>query len=214
MEEDNFISSKERQEALDNNKNLAVFAREDSFLIKAPYFSEHIRRQLLAQYDQKTLYEQGLNIYTTLDIDREINMQKSLKTGLISIDKRQGFSGPIFQPTSSEEISRAHEIMAEVNKKNLFGLNLGFSLAQVKYVDKNIEAVFIATTNADQTTGAIPLAGMYWARKRDPLKHYDSSRLSSVGNILKPGDIILVKEQKEENLRKVAQQAKLVASFD
>ena len=70
-----------------------IFAREDSFLTKAPYFSEHIRRQLLQQFDQETLYEQGLDIYTTLDIDRENNMQNALKTGLIEIDKPRVFWG-------------------------------------------------------------------------------------------------------------------------
>lgn len=211
MEEDGFINSTEHKQALADSKNLAVFAREDSFLTKAPYFSEHIRRQLLQQFSQETLYEQGLNIYTTLDIDREINMQKALKAGLIEIDKRQGFLGPIYRPTSADEIKRAHVIMTEINKKNLFELNQDFSLAQVSHTDLSVQAVFI---NTHEGLGVIPLAGMYWARRRDPTRHFESSRLSSVGGVLKPGDIILVKKQPEESFRKVAQQAALVASFD
>jgi len=211
MEEDGFISTAEHKEALINNNRLAVFPREDSFLTKAPYFSEHIRRALLQQYDQETLYEQGLNIYTTLDIDREINMQKALKNNLIDIDKRQGFLGPIFRPTSQEEVLRAQKIMGDVNKKNLFNLNHGFSLAQVTDLDVSVQAVFITT---HEGVGVIPLAGMYWARRRDPTRHFESSRLSSVSGVLKPGDIILVKKQQEENLRKTAKTLKLLPSFE
>ena len=101
--------------------------------------------------------------------------------------------------------------MTDINQKNLFNLNNNYSLAQVKDINLNLQAVYISTNKGP---GVIPLVGMYWARRRDPTRHYETSRLSSVGSVLKPGDIILVKNQDEEKLRKLAQQTALLNSFE
>jgi penicillin-binding protein 1A len=211
MQEDGFISAQEYKQALTDNKKLEVFPREDSFLTKAPYFSEHIRRQLLQIFDQETVYEKGLNIYTTLDLDRETNMQKALRSGLLEIDKRQGFLGPVFRPSDAQEKNRAYKAMIEINQKNLLNLDINLSLAQVKNIDLNLQAIFVTT---NQETGVIPLAGMYWARKREPTRHYEYSRLRSVEGVLRPGDIILVKKQRQESIIKMAKEAGLSASFE
>lgn len=211
MREDGFISQSDQEKAINDNKNLIVYAREDNFRTSAPYFSEHIRRQLLQEFEYNIIHEEGLNIYTTLDIDREIAMQKSLKNGLIEIDKRQGFLGPIFQPQDPNERALAHKTMSEINLKNSLDLAPSYRLAQVERVDHGLEAIFIST-GAEQ--GVLPLAGMTWARKRDASRHYESSRLSSVGSVLKPGDIILVKEQTRVAMEKMARAQGVLSSFE
>ncbi len=211
MVEDGYISAQEKAQALRENKNLEVFARENSFRTQAPYFSEHIRRELMEKYGETVLYTQGLKIYTTVDIERERAMQKVLKNGLIDIDKRQGFLGPIFQPKTENEQEKAFLTMRDINQKNLFQQGENFFLAQVERVDAEINALFIDT---GEKKGAIPLSEMYWARAREPKNNYQSYLLSQVGSILKSGDIILVKERSLNEMANRAQTSGFQDSFN
>ncbi len=49
---------------------------------KAPWFTEFVRRKLVKQYGEKKVYEEGLLVYTTLDINKQIAGQKILKDAL------------------------------------------------------------------------------------------------------------------------------------
>jgi penicillin-binding protein 1A len=207
MKEDGFISETQLQEALAANSDLEIFAREDTFKLKAPYFSEHIRRQLLEEYDYETLHNEGLQIYTTLDIDREIAMQKALKKNLIEIDKRQGFLGPLFQPADEQQSIAAKIIMDEINQKNLLDLPPNYLLAQVKNIDINNQTIIITTHKAHR--GIIKLNDIRWARPRDPTRHYERVQLTTVEGLVKPHDIILVREHEEKN-RFVLEQEPLI----
>lgn len=50
---------------------------------EAPWFTEYIRRELIAKYGEETVYKGGLKVYTTLDLDyqkaAEVIMEKSLE---------------------------------------------------------------------------------------------------------------------------------------
>lgn len=46
---------------------------------KAPWFTEHIRRKLVAKFGEKAVYEDGLTVYTTLDVDKQQCAQRILK---------------------------------------------------------------------------------------------------------------------------------------
>lgn len=192
MREEGFITEEELKNAIASNKDLEIFARENSFRIKAPYFSEHIRRKLLEQYGEDTLYEQGLTIYTTLDLDREQIMQRVLKEDLIATDKRQGFLGPIFSPQNASELAKARGLLAKINEKNLLQMNGGYSLAMVEHIDHQAQRVAIST---DDGAGVITLPYMAWARLRNPDLNYQGAQLLKIGSVLKRGDIILVKKQ-------------------
>lgn len=211
MREDGFITAQEMTDALAANKDLKVFTRENNFRIKAPYFSEHIRRLLLEQYKEEILYEDGLNIYTTLDLDREQIMQKVLKHDLIETDKRQGFLGPIFRPKNDIERTRARQLVQEINEKNLLQMNVGFSLALVNQLDHNSQKVFIETKDG---TGIIPLVGMAWARPRKPENNYEWHRLKTIGSVLHADDVILVKKQTKESMTKIAESMGQHAQFE
>ena len=49
---------------------------------RAPYFTEYVRRILVERYDEKTLKEEGLKIYTTIDIEKQEAAQKLLTEAL------------------------------------------------------------------------------------------------------------------------------------
>ncbi len=63
----------------------------------APYFAEDVRKYLETKYGATSLYEEGLQVRTTLDpaiqrVDRE-----ALRQGLVRLDHRRGWRGPIDQ---------------------------------------------------------------------------------------------------------------------
>ena len=49
---------------------------------RAPWFTEYIRRIVINKYGERTVYENGLMIYTTLDLNKQIAGQRILKESL------------------------------------------------------------------------------------------------------------------------------------
>ena len=61
----------------------------------APYFVEEVRKHLEKQYGAKVLYENGLNVTTTLDAKLQDLANKALERGLRAYDKRHGWRRPL-----------------------------------------------------------------------------------------------------------------------
>jgi penicillin-binding protein 1A len=62
-------------------------AQEESI---APFFVEEVRKHLERRYGAKQLYENGLAVYTSLDVDLQIAANRALDNGLRKLDKRRG----------------------------------------------------------------------------------------------------------------------------
>jgi len=60
----------------------------------APFFVEEVRKHLERQYGAKVLYENGLNVRTTLDARLQELANRSLEHGLRAYDKRHGWRHP------------------------------------------------------------------------------------------------------------------------
>ena len=60
----------------------------------APYFVEEVRKYLERKYGAKQLYENGLSVYTSLDVDLQLAANRALDAGLRKLDKRRGFRKP------------------------------------------------------------------------------------------------------------------------
>jgi penicillin-binding protein 1A len=56
----------------------------------APYFVEEVRKYLERRYGARQLYENGLSVYTSLDVDLQAAAVKALDDGLRQLDKRRG----------------------------------------------------------------------------------------------------------------------------
>ena len=56
---------------------------------RAPWFTEYIRRKLIKKYGEETVYEEGLLVYTTLDLKKQQAGQKILGSAL---EKQTGVS--------------------------------------------------------------------------------------------------------------------------
>lgn len=63
----------------------------------APFFLETVRQALVKQLGEDIVLDQGIKIYTGLDLSKQIAANESVKSGLKELDKRQGFRGPILK---------------------------------------------------------------------------------------------------------------------
>jgi penicillin-binding protein 1A len=60
----------------------------------APYFVEEVRKYLERRYGARQLYENGLSVHTSLDVDLQLAANRALDAGLRRLDKRRGFRKP------------------------------------------------------------------------------------------------------------------------
>jgi penicillin-binding protein 1A len=81
----------------------------------APYFVELVRQQLENQFGQR-LYEQGLKVFTTLDIDLQSAAERALENQLKRIES--GTYGAYSHPSFESYLSRASERVGEAAAAN------------------------------------------------------------------------------------------------
>ncbi len=182
MVEDGFVT----REAADAAKAepLVLHHRREAEQVKAPYFAEEVRRELVARYGEKVLYGAGLSVRTSLDPRLQADADKALRDGLIAYaHKHEGWRGAI----------------AHINPNGDWPSELG--AVPVPPVASDVGwrlAVVLRTTPGDAaigftdgTTGHIPFAQMRWARPR-----YKGGALGpyprGAGDVVKPGDVVMV----------------------
>ena len=88
MEADAYITGEEAEAARANPIG-AVDRRGESSV--APYFVEEVRQHLEARYGAQQLYEAGLEVRTTLDVDLQRAANAAVRNGLHALDKRRGY---------------------------------------------------------------------------------------------------------------------------
>jgi penicillin-binding protein 1A len=92
MLEEKFISPAQYAQAVAQPVLVASQRTEALF---APYFAEDVRKYLEATYGATSLYESGLQVQTTLDPQIQRAAEKAVRSGLLKLDHRRGWRGPI-----------------------------------------------------------------------------------------------------------------------
>jgi penicillin-binding protein 1A len=63
--------------------------------VRADYFAEEVRRELIRRYGETALYEGGLVVHATIDPQMQKIADTALRAGLEAFDRRQGWRGPV-----------------------------------------------------------------------------------------------------------------------
>lgn len=103
MLDERYITSAQFQKAV--AQPLLVAPQQAEELV-APYFAEDVRIHLETAYGQDTLYEGGLQVQTTLDPQIQDAVERGVRSGLLRLDHRRGWRGPIETLKESEIDSR------------------------------------------------------------------------------------------------------------
>jgi penicillin-binding protein 1A len=205
MTELGFVSQEQKEKAL--QIPLKIQSRESAYFSKAPYFTEFIRHQVERKYGKEKLYQEGLRIYTTLDLSLQRTAQASVEAGLRELDKREGFRGP-FQTLSPNEtkelLNKKKGVLPPLPQKEIFeGVILSKEDSKKSY-----------TVWVEDRKGILPYSEMSWALHIKPTASYKPQKVKTPGDLLNPGDVVYVRvkesSKKEQSLRLSLEQEPLV----
>ena len=152
--------------------------------VKAPYFAEEVRREMLAGYGENVLYAGGLSVHTSLGPRLQAAADKALRAGLIAYEHAHGgWRGAVarIDPKGDWAGHLANVPVPAVAS------DVDWRLAMVIRTDPDGAMIGFASG----TTGRIPFSAMRWARPR----HRDGSfgsypRLAA--DVVRPGDVVMV----------------------
>ncbi len=181
MAEAGFISAEDAAKA--QATPIKLRHRDETEEVTANYFSEEVRRDLLARYGEKALYQSGLSVRTSLDPNLQAIGDRSLRAGLVAYDRRHGYRGPV---THIVGVGDWRARLAAVPVPAGTG-DAGWQLALV--LADGAESTTVGL--ADGTSGLIPFDEMRWARKV-----IDDDHLGPVptrpAEVVSVGDVVLV----------------------
>ena len=143
------------------------------YLEDAQYFIEDVRKSVIETLSYDKVYKQGFNINTPIDLNLQTIATKSLRDGLIAYDKRKGWRGPLTNKIYNSEW-----------KKDLEKYKLENSIKWKLAIVKKINKFSAEIETEDNIEGVIEYQSISWTKKE-------------FNKLLKPGDIIYVKNLKE-----------------
>ncbi|MCA1970614.1 MAG: penicillin-binding protein 1A [Rhizobium sp.] len=189
MVENGFVVKADGDEA--KKQPLGVTGRRTgSYLFASDYFAEEVRRQIIEKYGDKSLYEGGLSVRTSLDPQMQIVARKALQDGLLTYDQRRGFRGPV------AKISASGDWGAELAKVNALSDVPEWKLAVVLAVSASRVDIGLQPAKeaggkvvSDRQTGRIMAEDMEWAYRSAT---GDRKTAKSPEGVLAPGDVVFV----------------------
>ena len=170
--------------------------RNGTYLFAGEYFTEEVRRQIIARYGENALYEGGLSVRTTLEPTLQRLARKVMQRGLMKFDTLRGYRGPVTTIDMSGDWGKP---LGEV--KGLSDVP-EWSLAVV--LDSSDKGLTVGLQPARQDSGAlvdervegtVAKADMNWAMRYK--KDGKTLKAKSPAEVLKAGDVVFV-EKKED----------------
>ncbi|MCU0584599.1 MAG: PBP1A family penicillin-binding protein [Desulfobacterales bacterium] len=166
---------------------LDIKPRRNIYIEEVPFYAEHVRRAIEVRYGTDALYTEGLQIFTAVNIDLQKAAEEEVLRGLVALDRRQGYRGPLKTLRPEEVEGFCRELQAELDKKPLApGMVTRGVVVQVN------DTARTADVRLGNGSGLIALADMEWARKPNPDVLYSAAKIRRPGDALKVGDVILV----------------------
>lgn len=232
MAEVNYITKEEAEKA--SQEPVKVYVREN-YEEFAPYYLEVIRQLLFQKLGEETVLDQGIKIYTGLDLDKQKAAQLSVMTGLKELDKRQGYRGALKKIEDAKEAAEFFEkqkksLIADTTPERIIQPNGEFAEIIPKSTEKNKSLIppymkvgetytgivkqvdderGLVYVHLPDVGGVIDFDSMKWARKPDTNKRFDLDQISKPSQALAAGDVILVRIESEKiDIPRLAQLAK------
>jgi len=200
MVEEGFITEAQLREA--EATPIRVFRAPNLIREVTPYFTEHVRRILSDRFDDETLLEDGLEIWTTVDVERYRAAENAVYDKLRLVDKRQGYRGPLLRLDAEAERRRfLDRYTDELEARGKDGpLEAGeLYLALVTKIERRRDRMQV---RIGPHRALLPLAAMRWAREVDPQVWYEGGLLRSLPRDFRVGDVVHVRVTDYESLRK------------
>ena len=193
MLENKYITQAQYDEAASEDVKIIPNSDSKTFFEKTPYFTEHIRRDLLERYGANVLYRDGLKVYTTVNVDMQRAAEAAILEGTSDIDKREGYRGPVMHLAEESVDNFSPDWVTSVDPED-FSEGMILHGVVVKVADAEKET----HVRLGSVTARLPFDAMKWARKPDKGKEYIYDRITKPSLALSRGDVILIKLVKKE----------------
>jgi len=178
MVTEGYITEAQANEAL--KAELDIKPRKNWYIEQVPYYTEYVRQYIEKKYGHEALYNEGLQIYTAVNIEMQKIAGKSVEKGLREHGKRHGYRGAIrhIEPEKIEAYSKSLQRELDTEHETTgMELHKGTVVKGViTHVNKNPSAL---TVSIGKERGIIEKKDMRWA--------------GNAKNALNAGDVILVK---------------------
>jgi len=173
------------QAEIAKQKPLTMAQRAMAQDIDGDFFAEEVRRIVKSKYGQKSLYQGGLTVKSSLSPELQNMAVESLRKGLMDYDKRHGWRGEIANLKSMANWQK------DLNKiATPAGQLPNWQMAVVTNVTNEKAAIGFK----DGTTAPLPLSGVKWARKCLQDCYALGAPIERVGQVLEKSDVILVEK--------------------
>ncbi len=183
MREDGYITAEEAVKA--KEETITIQRRDTSEQVRADYFAEEVRRELVARYGEEGAYRGGYTVRASLDPRLQEIADRSFRAGLIRYDRRHGWRGPV------EKAVPVNDWQKTLQARTPPGGAGDWSLALVLKVGDTAAEVGVRLSKTETRQGRIPLSELSWARPVLPDQKVGPSP-RKVADVLTVGDLILV----------------------
>ncbi len=168
-----YITQLEFDEA--TNQPISATLHSNQLAAPAPYLAEMVRKEIVEQHGDKA-FILGLKVYTTIDSSLQKAAKNALQNALHHYDQRHGY----------RSLPHLNKLKFESSE---FSTIADTQSAQIIEI---IDNVALAKLN-DNTLIKLPFINIKWARKFKS-RNYIGAELKSISDILKPNDLIKVRQ--------------------
>ncbi|MGP8051438.1 MAG: penicillin-binding protein 1A [Desulfobaccales bacterium] len=172
MAEVGFITKSEEEAALQQPIKLKPYRPE--WIKECGYFNEYVRTLLEERFGKDSVYNMGLKVYTTADVELHQEAQKAIGAGIDGLVQRNGYRGPL-RHLGGKEL--AAYLSRQVKYYNKYPPHQGLSVAAL-----------VASADKKRQGLNLHLGGL-WAFLPD--KGKGSQGPATAG--LRPGDVVQVR---------------------
>ena len=208
MYEDGYID-KDAYDAAAKEK-ISVYPRDELYLQIAPYYTEQVRRELIDRYGERAILEDGLRVFTSINLEVQAEAQGALDRGLKALDKRQGYRGPVGHADNAAQQEFVAKYRASLGLRGTTPMPLAQGSTYLALVTGFWPRGAAAEVNVAGTQGIIPLAAMRWARAPNPVERVDNHYIKDCRSALNVGDIVYVVPTNRDALRTDPHAAKVI----
>jgi len=193
MREDGAITEEERRAA--EGSPVRVHAIDDPFREVAPFYAEAVRRRIVDRLGNPRVLREGLRVEAAMDLDEQRAAQQAMLHGLLEVDRRQGYWGPVARVEGAEREALRRRLAQAWPAGSLRPGD--FAVGIVSAVNDGSGQVRV---EVGDDPGVLPISGMRWARPPNPQVHWEYAMIDRPSSALRAGDVVLVRRVEREEL--------------
>lgn len=187
MVEAGFISPEARDAAI--AEPLRLVTPVDVFRLRAPYYAEQVRREVVERLGEASVLQDGLQIETPAQLGHAAAAHDAIDAAVRKLDRRQGWRGPVAhlpddaaRKTFQERAEARYGAAAMTDDPHRWRLGL------VSAVDRKGARIKVGATEA-----SLPLKRMNWAYRYDRNATLNDATIARADEALAPGDVVWVR---------------------